>query len=72
MYSLVLGKSGPKMKEAADVVASKDDGDTAAPLPSQPKLDSEGFPILPPPAGGRGGYMVYGDYLDRTKAPTEN
>jgi uncharacterized protein (TIGR03435 family) len=62
MYSLVLAKSGPKMKESTEVQALKDDGDTTPPppppLPSQPKFDSDGFPILPLPAGDRGGLFI--------------
>jgi uncharacterized protein (TIGR03435 family) len=58
MYSLTVAKSGPKMKESAEVPAPKDDGDASPPpplpLPSQPKIGPDGFPILPLPAGGRG------------------
>jgi uncharacterized protein (TIGR03435 family) len=58
MYSLVVARNGPKMKESAEVPAPKDDGDPAnlpppPPLPSQPKIGPDGFPILPLP--GRGG-----------------
>src|SRR5580704_8066321 len=40
MYSLTVAKSGPKMKEAAEVPAPKEDAETAPPppLPSQPKI----------------------------------
>jgi uncharacterized protein (TIGR03435 family) len=60
MYSLSVAKSGPKMKESAEVPAPKDDADPAPPppLPSQPKIGPDGFPILPPPAGGRGGIFM--------------
>lgn len=57
MYSLVVAKGGPKMKESAEIALPKDDGDAAPPpppLPSQPKIGPDGFPILPQLAG-RGG-----------------
>jgi uncharacterized protein (TIGR03435 family) len=53
VYSLVVAKGGPKMKEAAEVPAPNDDGDAAPPPPPpppQPKMGPDGFPILPPPA----------------------
>jgi uncharacterized protein (TIGR03435 family) len=60
MYSLVVARNGPKLKESAEVPAPKDDGDPAnlpppPPLPSQPKIGPDGFPILPIPGGGRAG-----------------
>jgi uncharacterized protein (TIGR03435 family) len=58
MYSLVVAKGGPKMKEAAEA-APKDDSDSAPPpppLPSQPKIGPDGFPILP--LGGRAGLFM--------------
>jgi uncharacterized protein (TIGR03435 family) len=57
MYSLVIAKNGPKMKESVETPAPAE-GDAAAPtppLPSQPKIGPDGFPILPMPGGGRGG-----------------
>jgi uncharacterized protein (TIGR03435 family) len=61
MYSLVVAKGGPKMKEAADVLPPKDDGDAAPPpppLPMQPKIGPDGFPILPQLAGRGGLFMI--------------
>jgi len=61
MYSLVVAKGGPKMKEAADIPAPKDDGDAAPPpppLPMQPKIGADGFPILPQLAGRGGLFMI--------------
>jgi uncharacterized protein (TIGR03435 family) len=54
MYSLVVAKGGPKMKESADVPPPKESDDTPPPLPSQPKIGPDGFPLLPQLAG-RGG-----------------
>jgi uncharacterized protein (TIGR03435 family) len=53
MYLLTVAKSGMKMKESADVAPPKDDVEQPpTPLPSQPKIGADGFPILPPrPAG---------------------
>jgi uncharacterized protein (TIGR03435 family) len=53
IYSLTVAKSGPKMKESAGGATPKDDVDQPPPpLPSQPKIGADGFPILPPrPAG---------------------
>jgi uncharacterized protein (TIGR03435 family) len=62
MYSLVVAKSGLKMKPSAALPAAKDDSDAAPalppPPPSQPKFGPDGFPIMPPPAGGRGGIFM--------------
>jgi len=60
MYSLTVAKSGPKMKESAEVPPPKDDGEPAppAPLPSQPKVGPDGFPILPQLAGRGGLFMI--------------
>lgn len=61
MYSLVVGKNGPKMKESVETPPPAEGAEaTPAPpplLPSQPKIGPDGFPILPMPAGGRGGLM---------------
>jgi uncharacterized protein (TIGR03435 family) len=61
MYALVVGKNGPKMKESADDPAPKE-GD--APKSGGPAdgpavmgrmaMGKDGFPVLPPGAGGRG------------------
>uniref|UniRef100_Q01ZL5 Soil-associated protein, TIGR03435 family n=1 Tax=Solibacter usitatus (strain Ellin6076) TaxID=234267 RepID=Q01ZL5_SOLUE len=60
MYSLIVAKNGPKMKETGDAPPLKEgDGDAPPPpLPSQPKIGPDGFPVLPPPSGGRGGMMM--------------
>jgi uncharacterized protein (TIGR03435 family) len=62
MYSLVVGKGGPKMKEAAAAPqeAPKNDGEPAPSLPPSPppgqlKFNADGFPNLPSLNGGRGG-----------------
>jgi len=65
MYSLIVTKNGPKLKESPPEtpVVAPADGDDASkapppplPGPGQMKFDAEGFPILPlPAAGGRGG-----------------
>ena len=62
MYSLVVAKSGPKMKESAPEEAPKE-GAEPAPLPPPPqpgqiKMGADGFPILPNIAGGRGGIFM--------------
>jgi uncharacterized protein (TIGR03435 family) len=52
MYSLVVAKNGPKMKESTDA-APVNDGDPPLPppLPAQPKIGPDGFPALEVPAG---------------------
>ncbi len=47
MYALVVAKNGSKMKES---VAASGDGEAPPPptaLPDQPKIGSDGFPIIP-------------------------
>jgi uncharacterized protein (TIGR03435 family) len=46
VYDLVTGKSGPRFKESADAPAKTPA--TPAPADGGPKLDADGFPILPP------------------------
>jgi uncharacterized protein (TIGR03435 family) len=60
LYSLVVAKNGPKLKESAEEPAPKDfDPDAPPPpLPSQPKIGPDGFPVLPPMPAGRGGLMM--------------
>jgi uncharacterized protein (TIGR03435 family) len=61
MYSLVVAKGGPKMKQAVEVPAPKDEGDAAPPpppLPMQPKIGADGFPVLPQLAGRAGLFMI--------------
>jgi uncharacterized protein (TIGR03435 family) len=62
MFALVVGKGGPKMKLSQDEPAapSKQEAPTAPPpppppppspsasLPERPKMDADGFPVLPP------------------------
>jgi uncharacterized protein (TIGR03435 family) len=68
MYALVVGKNGPKLKESVEEPAPKE-GD--APKVSGPADDPlagaamrrlpmgrDGFPVLPPGAGGRGSTMM--------------
>jgi len=60
MYSLVVGKNGPKMKESAEISAEEEAKDpTPPPLPNGPlKIGPDGFPNLPLPSGGRGGLFI--------------
>ena len=60
MYSLVVARNGPKMKESAPASTGKDEGDPAPPppLPAQPKIGPDGFPVMSWPAGGRGGLFM--------------
>jgi uncharacterized protein (TIGR03435 family) len=55
MYSLVVAKGGPKMKESA--VPPPDSGEPATPpplpQPGQLKMGADGFPVLPGMATGR-------------------
>jgi uncharacterized protein (TIGR03435 family) len=62
MYTMIVGKSGPKLKESPpETPAAADADDTPKlppplPPPGQMKFDAAGFPIMPaPPGGGRGG-----------------
>jgi uncharacterized protein (TIGR03435 family) len=64
MYSMIVGKSGPKLKESAPETPAADPADAddtpkpppPLPGPGQMKFDAQGFPILPAPSGGgRGG-----------------
>jgi uncharacterized protein (TIGR03435 family) len=66
MYALVVGKNGPKMKESVDDPAPKEgdapkvggpaaDGPLAAAAMGRPTMGKDGFPVLPPSMGGRGG-----------------
>jgi uncharacterized protein (TIGR03435 family) len=61
MYSLVVAKNGPKMKESVETPASEDRDRTPPqpPLPlGGPKIGPDGFPILSVPPGGRGGMSM--------------
>jgi uncharacterized protein (TIGR03435 family) len=63
MYSMIVGKSGPKLKESPpETPVAPSDADDAPkgppplPQPGQMKFDAAGFPLMPaPPGGGRGG-----------------
>jgi len=58
IYSLVVAKNGPKMKESAPVSA-EEPKDAPPPLPPGPlKIGPDGFPILPMNFGGRGGFNM--------------
>jgi uncharacterized protein (TIGR03435 family) len=59
MFSMMVGKGGPKMKESAEVAAPQDGSAPPPPPPSQPKIGPDGFPILNLPPGMRGGpFMI--------------
>ncbi len=65
MYALVVGKNGPKMKESVEDPAPKEgdapkgggpaDGPMPPPPPGKLPMGKDGFPVLPPAMGGRGG-----------------
>jgi len=58
VYSLVVAKNGPKMKEAEELPVAKDGADATPPMlppPGERKMGPDGFPIMP--GGGRGGSM---------------
>jgi uncharacterized protein (TIGR03435 family) len=54
IYSLVVARNGPKMKESAVAAAPKDGGEPAQlpPPPVQSKMGPDGFPVLHPRAPG--------------------
>jgi uncharacterized protein (TIGR03435 family) len=59
LYSLVVARNGSKLKEKANVAEPADSADSPPPLPSQPKVGPDGFPVIPKFAGGREGvYMI--------------
>ncbi len=62
MYSLVVARSGPKIKESAQVAPPKDGDDSRPPLPERPKIGPDGFPELPGLVGHPGifGIMMPG------------
>jgi uncharacterized protein (TIGR03435 family) len=59
MYSLVVAKNGPKMKESEPVSSPNEDAGAApsSPFPEQPKMGPDGFPVLAP-SGGRAGLFL--------------
>ena len=55
MYALVVGKNGPKLKESVDEPKVGDPAADGPPLPpGKLPMGKDGFPVLPPGAGGRG------------------
>jgi uncharacterized protein (TIGR03435 family) len=60
VYSLVVNKGGPKLKESeGPEPAASDDPPAPPPMPNgPPKIGPDGFPDLPLPAGGRGGLFM--------------
>jgi uncharacterized protein (TIGR03435 family) len=62
MYSMVVGKGGPKMKESTEISAEEAAKDPTMPqMPVSPgaiKRGPDGFPDLPLPSGGRGGLFM--------------
>jgi uncharacterized protein (TIGR03435 family) len=61
MYSLIVNKGGPKMKESAPTTAVADtDGPPAPPPlpPGPPKIGPDGFPVLPNLNAGRPGMFM--------------
>jgi uncharacterized protein (TIGR03435 family) len=61
IYALVVTKGGPKLKESEAAALGSGDDDvppSPPPLRSQPKIGPDGFPLLPVPAGGRGGLFM--------------
>lgn len=59
MYSLVVAKSGPKMKESNPASPPDDNANSASPPPlAAPKIGPDGFPALPPSATGRVGLFL--------------
>ncbi len=60
VYSLAVARNGPKMKESGPASpASEGAGQSPPPpLPAPPRVGSDGFPVFPLPAGGRGGLFL--------------
>jgi uncharacterized protein (TIGR03435 family) len=58
MFALVVAKNGPKMKESAEVPPPADGDNPGPPLPAQPKVGPDGFPILPQLAGRPGIFNI--------------
>jgi uncharacterized protein (TIGR03435 family) len=54
VYTLVVAKNGPKLRESTEKT-SLDDGDDFDPLPPRPpnelETDAEGYPVVPPREG---------------------
>jgi len=47
VYELVVGKNGPKLQESAKNAEPKGAPEPLPPSPGPPKLDGDGFPVLP-------------------------
>jgi uncharacterized protein (TIGR03435 family) len=62
MYTMVVGKSGPKLTESPKISAEEEAKDPILPpLPAgrgPMKMGPDGFPNLPLPSGGRGGLFT--------------
>ncbi len=62
MYTMVVGKNGPKLTESPQISAEEEAKDpTPPPLPAgrgPMKMGPDGFPNLPLPSGGRGGLFT--------------
>ena len=65
MYALVVGKNGPKLKESVDEPAPKEGDAPKAGGPAdgpvvmgRMAMGKDGFPVLPPGAGGRGSTAI--------------
>jgi uncharacterized protein (TIGR03435 family) len=48
IYTLVVTKNGPKLKESTPVAATENDGEPAEPpaVPARPKIGADGFPVI--------------------------
>ena len=63
MYSMVVNKNGPKMKESVETPPAEESKKEDAPPPPPPgrgpmKMGPDGFPVLPTNFGGRGGLFM--------------
>ncbi len=59
MYSLVVAKGGPKMKESNPAWPAENNAISASPPPlAAPRIGPDGFPALPPSAAGRAGLFL--------------
>jgi uncharacterized protein (TIGR03435 family) len=61
MYTLTVGKNGPKLKPSEETPPPAEGADAPAPpaiMPGQIKFGPDGFPILPGIGGGRGGFFT--------------
>ena len=75
MYSLVVARGGPKIKESAEESAPKDTAAPDAPPSSGPQrltLGKDGFPILPSGASGPGPMTIMMNGRARMQANKES